>query len=92
MAYDEQAAERFRDGLIGLPNISEMKMMGGICFLLNGNMVGGTHIEQSSGDAVFMFRVGKDNVAEALVRPGARPMINGNRPMGGFIRIETESC
>ena len=91
MAYDEDVAQRFRDCLIGLPDVSEMKMMGGVCFLLNGNMIGGTHIEKS-GAPVFMFRVGKNNMAEALARPGARIMINGGRPVSGFIRVEVEGC
>ena len=91
MAYDEGLAERFRDALAGLPEISEKKMMGGVCFLMSGNMIGGTHITKQ-GEAQFLFRVGKDNEAEALERPGASIMINGTRRMGGFIIVNDEDC
>ena len=91
MAYDEEVAQRFRDGLISLPDVSEVKMMGGICFLMSGNMVGGTHINKSN-DPVFMFRVGKDNMDEALSRQGAKTMINGSRPMSGFVEVEASDC
>jgi len=65
MAYDEKLADAWRGELAALDGVSEKKMMGGLCFLLNGNMLGTTR------DDYFMFRVGKDNEAEALKRKGA---------------------
>lgn len=41
MANKERLIDRLRDRLQGLPGLSEKKMMGGHCFSLNGNMVGG---------------------------------------------------
>ena len=66
-------------------------MMGGICFMMSGNMIGGTHIGRE-GEPVFMFLVGKDNVQQALLRPGASIMINGKRAMNGYIIVEASSC
>ncbi len=91
MAYDEALAARFRDTLSGMVGVSEKKMMGGVCFMLNGHMVGGAHREKT-GEGLFMFRVGKDNEAEALSRPGARPMEMTGRRMGGFVFVEEEAC
>ena len=59
MAYDEGLAELLRGDVAELGAIAEKKMFGGLCFMLNGNMLCGVH----KGGA--MFRVGKDNAAEA---------------------------
>ena len=83
MAYDEELAERFRDALGGRVGISEKRMMGGVCFLLNGNMIGGCD-RTKSGERRFMFRVGKDNDEAAAELTGASPMIQGGRRMRGF--------
>lgn len=61
-------------------------MFGGVCFLLRGNMLCGT------GKPGFMFRVGKDQDAEALARPGARPMDISGRVMNGFVWVAPDAC
>ena len=61
-------------------------MFGGLCFLVDGHMVCGTHENR------FMFRVGRENEAAALARPGARPMDFTGRPMGGFVWVGPDSC
>ena len=91
MAYDEDLASRFRATLSGTPSISEKRMMGGICFLINGNMIGGAD-RTKQDERRFMFRVGKDNEAEALSRPGAKIMQQGGRRMGGFIFVDEAEC
>ena len=91
MAYDELLAARFRDTLDGVANISEKRMMGGVCFLVNGNMIGGAHREKT-GDGRFLFRVGKENDAKARARPGAMPMVQGGRRMRGFILVDADAC
>lgn len=89
MPHDETLAAEMRDRLDGLAGLSEKRMMGGICFLVDGNMVGAAR-RMKDGDAHFMFRVGKDNEREALDFPGTRPMIHGGRKMGGFIHAGEE--
>ncbi|MBL4757945.1 MAG: TfoX/Sxy family protein [Rhizobiales bacterium] len=91
MAYDEDLTNRFRDALEGHVDISEKRMMGGICFLLSGNMIGGAD-RTKEGERRFMFRVGKDNEAEALSRTGAAIMEMGGRRMGGMVFVEEEAC
>ena len=91
MAYDETLAHRFRVALRDRDGISEKRMMGGICFLLHGNMIGGAN-RTKEGEGRFLFRVGKDNEAEALSRPGARIMENGGRRMGGFVFVDGAVC
>ncbi len=81
MAYDEGLAEILQDDLADVPGISEKKMFGGLCFLLNGNMLCGVH----TGGG--MFRVGKDNEAAALEIDGAMPLQFTGRRMGGMIEV-----
>lgn len=85
MAYDEGLAEILRGDLTDLGVITERKMFGGICFMLNGNMLCGIH----KGGA--LFRVGKDNQAAALAINGAGPMTMTGRPMGGMIDVHEEA-
>ena len=59
MAYDEGLAQIMRDDLCDVIGISEKKMFGGIAFMYAGHMVCGTHKDGA------MFRVGKDQEAEA---------------------------
>ena len=91
MAYDEDLAKRFRRATQGLDGMSEKRMMGGVCFLLNGNMLGGAD-RNKEGLRRFMFRVGKDAHAAALKRPGAMPMEMGGRRMTGFVFVDAEQC
>ena len=85
MAADVLAA-RIRRQLAGRKQIAEKRMFGGVCFLLHGNMLCGTAKRE------FMFRVGKDQDAEALSRPGARPMDFTGKVMKGFVWVDPASC
>ncbi|GGE43868.1 TfoX/Sxy family protein [Actibacterium pelagium] len=84
MAYDEGLATILRDDLTEMPGITEKKMFGGLCFLLNGNMLCGVHKDGA------MFRVGKDNEAEAMAIDGAGPMEFTGRKMGGMIDVSDD--
>jgi TfoX/Sxy family transcriptional regulator of competence genes len=53
MLYDEKLAERLRHVLADRESVTEQRMFGGLCFLLQGNMLCGVHRER------LMFRVGK---------------------------------
>lgn len=83
MAYDEAEAAAIRDRLEGLPGIGEKRMFGGLCFLLDGNMLCGVHGAKTGGGA--MFRVAPEAEAEALAIPGVRPMRMTGRRMRGFV-------
>lgn len=87
MAYDEAVSARFRAALGDHANLSEKRMMGGLCFMINGNMIGGAD-RTKDGVGRFIFRVGKDNEARALTLPGAIAMEQGGRRMGGFFFVE----
>ena len=82
MAVDEDLAERMRTALAGTGTVREVKMFGGLCFMLNGNMVAGT------SKRGLLVRVGKDQQSDALARPGAKPMQMTRRPMEGYLFVD----
>ncbi len=83
---NEALAARLRKALAGRRGITEKKMFGGVCFLLKGNMLCGM------GEDKFMFRVGRDQDAAALERPGAKPMDFTGRAMRGFVWVDPAKC
>lgn len=91
MPVDETLNARMRDALAAHAGISEKRMMGGLCFFLNGNMLCGARRHQD-GVGRFMFRVGKVNEPTALQDPTARAVIHGTRKLGGFVRVDASDC
>ena len=81
----EAQAAILRAALEGLPGIAEKRMFGGLCFLLDGNMLCGTW--KHGG----MFRVGKDNACAALRLPGATPMTATGRAMAGLVTVSPDA-
>jgi TfoX/Sxy family transcriptional regulator of competence genes len=82
MAGDEDLAGRVRAALAGTDAVREVKMFGGLCFTLNGNMVAG------ASKRGLLVRVGKDRHDEALARPGARPMEMRGQPVEGYVYVD----
>ena len=78
----DDLAERIREMIGDHPHGGEIRMFGGICFTLNGNMLVGT-----MKDGELLARVGDAQEAEALARPGARRMNFTGREMKGFIMV-----
>ena len=74
-------ADRLR-AYLPADGLSEQRMFGGIGFMLNGNMIAG------ASKRGLLLRVGKENHALALSRPGARPMEMRGRPVEGYIRLD----
>ena len=92
MAYNEETADRFRKKLGLMDGVGEKKMMGGICFLHHGNMIGGVSIEKKTGIDKFMFRVGKDNEDEAIAQYGAKALSFTGQRMGGLVEKACTEC
>ena len=90
MAFDEGLTLRMRAAIGERPAISEKRMMGGVCFFLDGNMIGGAD-RSKEGERRFMFRVGKANDAAAELPQGV-PVILGDRPMPGFYFVDGDQC
>jgi TfoX/Sxy family transcriptional regulator of competence genes len=83
VAYDEDLANRIRELLAGESGITEMKMFGGLAFLIRGNMAiaasgqGGllVHVDQEKGDAL-------------IAKTSARPMEMRGKEMAGWLRVD----
>jgi TfoX/Sxy family transcriptional regulator of competence genes len=82
MPVDEDLGERMRIALAGTGAVREVRMFGGLCFMLNGNMVAGT------SKRGLMVRVGKEQQSDALSRPGAKRMEMTGRPMEGYVFVD----
>src|SRR6266496_4133256 len=78
LSFDPESAARVRRLLSGRDDVVERKMVGGLSFLVNGNMCCGV-----TGTAL-MIRVGADGREQALREPHARAMLLGGRVLSGF--------
>ena len=85
MAYDTQAADGIRVILGSRHDVVERKMMGGLVFMVAGNMC-----VVASGRGGLLVRVGPDAQARVLREPHAKPMTMAGRPMTGFVRVMPE--
>lgn len=84
MAYSQETYEIMAGALGAMPGLTEKKMFGGICFLLNGNMLAGV---MKNG---AMARVGKEREPEAVALDGVEPLAFTGRRMGGLVRLAPE--
>jgi hypothetical protein len=71
VSFNLEAAARVRRLLSGRDDVVERTMVGGLSFLVNGNMCCGV-----TGTAL-MIRVGADGREQALHEPHVRPMLLG---------------
>ena len=84
MAYDEELAERVRAALGVVRGVTEIKMFGGLCYTIGGNMAVGVTGED------LMVRMDPDAADAALAEAGARPMDFTGKPMRGFLYVGPE--
>ena len=83
MAYDEELAARIRELVAGERNVSEMKMFGGLAFLVNGNMS-----VAASGRGGVLVRVDPGESDELVRTTNAELMEMRGRSMPGWLRVQ----
>lgn len=81
MAYDTELAERVRDLMPA--GATEMKMFGGLAFMVNGNMA------CAVGPDDLLVRTG-NSAYEAAIAAGAEPTIMGARTMSGYVNVAAD--
>ncbi len=81
MAFDEDLANRVRRILRKIDGVSEKKMFGGLCFLINGNMALGISRED------LMIRVRPETYEKLLAQPNVRKMDFTGKPLKGFLYV-----
>ena len=84
MAFDESLAARIRDALARKKGVEEKKMFGGICFLLNGNLLVGVWKD------ALIARLGPDEAQAAILEPHVRAFDITGRPMRNWVLVEPE--
>src|SRR6516164_10085053 len=82
MSDEKELAGTVRAALVGAGDIREIKMFGGIGFMLNGNLVA------AASRRGLLVRVGKDRQSEALAHSGARQMVMRGRAMEGYVYVD----
>lgn len=84
MSFDTQLAKRVRRILSGRTDVVEKRMIGGLSFMLNGNMCCGVT------GSTLMVRVGRAGSEQALAEPHVRPMEFAGRRLAGFVCVDPE--
>jgi hypothetical protein len=85
MAYDEDLANRIREQVRAEEGLTEMRMFGGLAFLINGNMA-----VAASGKGGLLLRVDPARTGALLAEPHASAFEMRGRSMDGWLRIEPE--
>lgn len=81
--YAEELAERVRAVVGPIEELTEVKMFGGLGFLVRGNLACGVHGED------LIVRLDPDEGDRLIATgPHARPMDLSGRPMRGWLLIE----
>lgn len=83
MAYDEDLANRIRELLADEPDVTEMRMFGGLAFLVGGNMS-----VAASGQGGLMARVDPAATDALVAKPHVRPFEMNGRAMRGWLRVD----
>lgn len=84
MAYDEGVAQRLREVFAARDDVTEMKMFGGIAFMMAGHMCCGVIKD------ALMARVGPEQYEAALAKPHVREMDFTGKPMKGYVYVAPE--
>lgn len=82
MPYNQEIDDRIRQIVRRWKNTDAKKMFGGVCHLLNGNMVCGVYEEY------LILRLGEKASVEALKLPFARPFDITGKPMKGWVMLD----
>jgi TfoX N-terminal domain len=85
MAYDEELAGRIRKLVADEAGLTEMKMFGGLAFLIGGNMA-----IAAGGQGGLLVRVDPAESAGLVSESDARPFEMRGRQMAGWLRVDPE--
>jgi TfoX/Sxy family transcriptional regulator of competence genes len=83
MAYDEELANRIRTEVQDVDNLTEMRMFGGLAFLVGGNMA-----VAASSQGGLLLRVEPDQTEELVAEPHAGPFVMRGKEMIGWLRVD----
>ena len=81
MPFDENLASRLRKLVTGDFAVKEMRMFGGLAFMVNGHMCCGIVREN------LVVRTSPEDSDKLLAKPHTKPMDFTKRPMKGFLYV-----
>jgi len=84
MAYSKSLVERIRHLVARQRGVTEKKMFGGVCFLLNGNLLVGVWKDS------LIARIGKDDYESALLKAHVSEFDITGKPMTGWVMVNPE--
>ena len=89
MPYNAELADRVRSALSDRDHVREVKMFGGLAFMVDERMV----VCVSGGGSDLLVRIAPERDAELVERPGARRAEMGkDRSMGeGWITVDEQA-
>ena len=82
MPYNEEIDARIREIVSRWKNTDAKKMFGGVCHLLNGNMVCGVYKD------FLILRLGEKESVKALKHSYTRPFDITGKSMKGWVMVE----
>ena len=83
MAYDEELAHRIREQLQDISGVTEMRMFGGLAFLVGGNMA-----VAARGQRGVVLTAPPDQTAQLAAAPHAGRFALPGREMNGWLRVD----
>jgi len=83
MAYDEDLADRIRAALQNQDGVTEMRMFGGLAFLVNGHMA-----VSASGQGGLLLRVDPAETDSVVREDGVSRFEMRGREMDGWVRVD----
>ena len=81
MPYNQEIEKRITNVISGWKNTELKKMFGGICYLLNGNMVGGVYKDY------LILRLGGEMAVQVRKDKHVRDFDITGRPMKGWVMV-----
>lgn len=86
MAYNEKLADRVREIIaIHHKKVTEKKMFGGLCFMVNDKMCVGVEKER------LMVRLDPEKQEEVMEKEGAKPMDFTGKVMKGYVFVDIDA-
>jgi len=86
MAYNEKLADRVREIIaVHHKRVTEKRMFGGLCFMVNDKMCVGVEKER------LMVRLDPEKQEEVMEKEGARPMDFTGKVMKGYVFVDIEA-
>ena len=84
MPYNKEIDARTREIVNKWKNIADKKMFGGVCYLLNGNMVCGVYKDY------LILRLGEKPALKTMDLPFVKDFDITGRPMKGWVMVAEE--